>query len=575
MTQCVDRSFYITVCLAFCVMTENTSGANMSEQEKDKTTSRWPKTLKTSFSPSSLQDGRVLTNVPPTPHALIIGEQTIPPSLETVESPAPPSLNAKEKIMPRLFKIGNETPPSIMEEKLLPPPPLLEEEPTTPPPFLEEKPTPPPPRLVEEPPPPPQLLEDQPHPPPPLLGEEPSPHPPLMEGELHPPHSLMEEEPPPTPPLMEEEPPTPPPFMTEKQITTSSLMIEESPPPTLIIDPTYSSVLTSTTTRRQVESQANNQNITDDVKYDLDHLQKLCPLADICTTNKSDKHMLEMERSCCLPCKCDVMCKKLGNCCDKRDSRGYMCHAPIVEHMDETNNDFGNFMLDDKIRSLGFFMVDKCLHGFTFTDCSEEKVAPWGTLYPVYDPVSDINFYNHRCAECNGAYNYVYWNLDLEALTYERSLTTCLNAISGRRPSDCKIGFTPPKEMNKMRHICSHDLISTCNVTGQWKQYDANLELACSAMFSPVLDRIGLPEYANIFCAHCNGVRPPTYDLCIDPITSPVDPPLFVISQFSLSMIMEYDTVASVISSLSVPAVSSSVNGKCGQQMMKHPTKVS
>ena len=564
MAQGVDRSIYITVCLAFCVMTENTSGANISEQEKDKTTSRWPKALKTSFSPSSLQDGRVLTNVPPTPHTLMVGEQTTPPSREIDEPPAPPSLNAEEKIMPR----------SIMEEEPLPPPPLLEEEPTPPPPFLEEKPTPSPLLLGEEPPPPPPLLEDQPHHPPPLLGEE-LPPPPLMEVELHPPPSLMEDGSTPTPSLMEEEPPTSPLLMTEKQITTPSLVIEKSPPPTLILDPVYSSVLTSTATQQQVESLTNNQNITDDVKYDLDHLQKLCPLADICTANKSDKHTMEMERSCCLPCKCDAMCKKMGNCCDKRDSRGFMCHTPIVEHMDETNKDFGNFMLDDKTSSLGFFMVDKCLHGFTFSDCSEEKVAPWGTLYPVYDPVSDINFYNHRCAECNGAYNYVYWDLELEALTYERSLTTCLNAISGKRPSDCKIGFTPPKEMNKMSHICSHDLISTCNVTGRWEQYDANLEHACSAMFSPVLGRTGWPEYANVYCAQCNGVRPPPYDLCIDQTTAPVDPPLIAISQFSLSMIMEYDTVASVLSSLSVPAVTGSTNGKCGKRMAKHPTRVS
>ena len=555
MAQGVDRSIYITVCLAFCVMIENTSGAKIREQEKEKTTSPWPK----AFSPSSLQDGRVLTNVPPTPHALMIGEQTTPPSLEIDEPPAPPSINAEEKIMPRLFKIRNEPPPhSIMEEEPLPPPPLLEEEPTLLPPFLEEKPTPQLLLLGEKPTPPPPLLEDQPHPPPPLLGELPPP-PQLMEGELHPPTSLVEDEPPPTPPLMEEEPPTPPLLMTEKQITTPSLVIEESPPPTLIVDPAYSSALTLTATQQQVESQTKNQNITDDAKYDLDHLQKLCPLADICATNRSDKHMMEMERSCCLPCKCDAMCKKMGNCCDKRDSRGYMCHTPIVENMG----------------SLGFFMVDTCLHGFTFTDCSEEKVAPWGTLYPVYDPVSDINFYNHRCAECNGAYKYVYWNLDLEALTYERSLTTCLNAISGRRPSDCKIGFTPPKEMNTKRHVCSHDLISTCNVTGQWKQYDANLELACSTMFSPVLGRTGWPEYANVYCAQCNGVRPPPYDLCIDQTTAPNDPPLFELSQFSLSMIMEYDAVASVLSSLSVPAVTGSANGKCGQRMAKHPTKVS
>ena len=222
-------------------------------------------------------------------------------------------------------------------------------------------------------------------------------------------------------------------------------------------------------------------------------------------------------------------------------------------------------------------MIDTCLNDSRLTDCSGEKVAPWGTLYPVYDRASDLNFYNHLCAECNGAYNYLFWDLNLEAFTYERSLTTCLNAMSEGRHSDCRIGFTPPKEMNEIDHVCSLGLVSSCNVTGRWLQYDADLEQACASMFSPVLNKAGLPEFANVYCALCNGVSVPD-DVCFGTTnTSDVLPPLPPIelgSQKALSMLLEYETVSSVINSPPISGTTVPNNGKCGKLMVKHPTKV-
>ena len=36
--------------------------------------------------------------------------------------------------------------------------------------------------------------------------------------------------------------------------------------------------------------------------------------------------------SCCLPCSCESTCAEIGNCCDKCDIIGNMCHYPFVQH---------------------------------------------------------------------------------------------------------------------------------------------------------------------------------------------------------------------------------------------------
>ena len=151
---------------------------------------------------------------------------------------------------------------------------------------------------------------------------------------------------------------------TPPSIVISEPLISAAPPPLILIEEPHSHVAsppavgisepfvsaTQSPTLRAIKSHfvATPQPIDDkemvEAMYDLANLQKLCPLADICTTNKSDKQRMEMENSCCLPCKCDAMCSKMGNCCEKSNSHGYMCHSPYVE--DETNIDLGYFMVD-------------------------------------------------------------------------------------------------------------------------------------------------------------------------------------------------------------------------------------
>ena len=224
-------------------------------------------------------------------------------------------------------------------------------------------------------------------------------------------------------------------------------------------------------------------------KYDINTLKKLCSRADICT-QEGEVNPDNTKDSCCLPCKCDSDCKKMGNCCDKRDNEGDMCYLPYVD--------------DEGIDTpLWYYLYDSCLNSSTSIDCHSEAAAPWGSLYPVYDPSTDLNYYNHHCARCSGAQSYIYWDLQLESLATDRSLTHCLSLFSGVKHKGCTIKFTPPQKMDKMNHVCSRTLINSCNVSGAWAVYDAELEQACHRWFSPVLNRFGRLHYANIYFVPC------------------------------------------------------------------------
>ena len=294
-----------------------------------------------------------------------------------------------------------------------------------------------------------------------------------------------------------------------------------------------------------------------DPKYGINKLKELCPLADICT-QEGEVNPDNKKDSCCLPCKCDSVCKKMGNCCDTRDNEGDMCYLPYV---DEEGI--------DTQAPLRYYLYDSCLNSSTSIDCRAEAAAPWGSLYPVYDPSTDLNYYNHHCAQCSGDQSYIYWDLQLKSLKLDWSLTHCLSLFSGAKHKGCTIGFTPPKQMNKMNHVCSRTLINSCNVSGDWSVYDAELEQACHKWFSPVLNRLGRLHYANIYCALCN--RDDTYapeDVCFG--VAPDRNTFYG----TLSMALDYRRVNTIINNPSTTNTRNTKNGNCGRLTVKYPSKV-
>ena len=72
---------------------------------------------------------------------------------------------------------------------------------------------------------------------------------------------------------------------------------------------------------------------------------------------------------------------------------------------------------------------------------------------------------------------------------------------------DCFIVTIPPPALPSPRH-CYYDvtMITSCNVTGEWRQYDSFTERACTAYVSPKMVEGRL--YQNVFCYICNSADP-------------------------------------------------------------------
>ena len=293
--------------------------------------------------------------------------------------------------------------------------------------------------------------------------------------------------------------------------------------------------------------------------YDLKGISYRC--ARIKMSSDEGHYYTHSNDSCCLRCRREPICRKIGNCCDRTlNNGGFMCHLPYVKQ--------GGGV--ETLSMNAYFMVDRCLNGSEVDSCTTIDAAAWGSLYPVYDQTTDLNFLNSYCAECNGAYSYIHWNLRLESSNEDWSLFSCLSIVLGYAHDDCTIRFTPPKVMDTLNHVCKHDLINSCNVTGMWSLYDLELDEACQQWFSPLLDTSGTIEYANVFCAMCNGIVPWSCTQLTSGSSGRT-------TLTALSMVLDFREVNNAIAYQKRTHEQERhirLNERCGRFMIKHPRKV-
>ena len=292
--------------------------------------------------------------------------------------------------------------------------------------------------------------------------------------------------------------------------------------------------------------------------YNVSHLASMCPYTDICDIQGREVTDKNMD-SCCLPCSCAATCGETGNCCDKRENIGNMCHYPLLN--------VGN--MDDIELEYQYFLVDKCLNE-SQNDCKEMDAASWGSLYPVYDPLSQVNFYNPQCAKCNGVEKYTKWELTLVCRGIGDGIENEFigRALRGEEVEKCNIKFRPPKTMDILKSVCSDEIpFDRCNITGMWKNYDANLEEACLRWHAPVLRRSGQIIYVNKYCQLCNGGEDHD-DLCMT-----MDPDRFT-TKFTLTFTIDYRQVPALVETHGDDKMTPTETGVCSKGMVKHVSQV-
>ncbi|WAQ97173.1 hypothetical protein MAR_029863, partial [Mya arenaria] len=245
-----------------------------------------------------------------------------------------------------------------------------------------------------------------------------------------------------------------------------------------------------------------------------------CPYTQLCNVHREAYDYPGYLDPCCGACSCDLeVCLDTNNCCldiilnystqfppqtklskscipleiGQTSGVGYRSHMYAVSsctrHKDQSE----------------YISINKC----------ENKYVAGGVgsvidIVPCFDRLNRTLFRNRHCAYCNGV-------LDVD-LEYFNTSLTCETLIDGSRDEtvlldkilekrSCKIAFHPEPEFEI--YSCT-GAVNSCNQTGLWTIYNADIEAACLAYTSVYsLDSLSeLSRFKNIFCYICNGYDP-------------------------------------------------------------------
>lgn len=151
-----------------------------------------------------------------------------------------------------------------------------------------------------------------------------------------------------------------------------------------------------------------------------------------------------------------------------------------------------------------YWLIDKCDPEYTDSNITNQCLsigAELESVVPVTDPMSNRHFRNKQCAYCNWVNKtslLVNWKLRIES---NRNLyfpiDDLLEEIQATRGN---IFFKPPRyaSVEECDPVPQYT-VETCNVTGLWQNYNANIEAACESYRDPFNF-----TYKNYFCYLCN-----------------------------------------------------------------------
>jgi hypothetical protein len=218
-----------------------------------------------------------------------------------------------------------------------------------------------------------------------------------------------------------------------------------------------------------------------------------------------------------IDCSCGPDCEKNGNCCFPETAKynngldNYEEESTCLFPM--TNQPVGS----ERIAYQSYYMVTSSLesykNGTKFkynTSCGSERVAPWGSLYPVYSSTTKRIYKNEMCATRNGVTD----AKPLDAVLYcakeqyfDNKFMVWPNTNS--IPEGCIVHFIYRGSTEDISHLkCYTNLIDTCpdddfNISS----FEINLEkenvieMCTSGLVSPFKS---INMYANVFCHICN-----------------------------------------------------------------------
>ncbi|XP_067682681.1 uncharacterized protein [Haliotis asinina] len=222
------------------------------------------------------------------------------------------------------------------------------------------------------------------------------------------------------------------------------------------------------------------------------------------TSESADEseHTQNGQQQCepCHRCSCDDSCVIFGDCCvDKGIGGKYFFDCELVK------------TYHNSIDSNFFLIVTKCQNDApNYTEDLAEKCEHGklgyvqdGRLVTAPHPFNtSVTFRNKYCATCYDVNNYTPWDVYIHCNEdFDSSNYTDINSlIRSAKDLNCLVTNNIDNNSHVQSCVSGSKLVSTCNVTGLWREYNKSIEEACHSYYNPTLN-----NYKNIFCHLCNG----------------------------------------------------------------------
>ena len=210
----------------------------------------------------------------------------------------------------------------------------------------------------------------------------------------------------------------------------------------------------------------------------------------------------------CEPCQCDDVCSLYDDCCPdvltRRSNTTVSAHHLLPrECVSGVSRMYGDRVDNVTARATGvrkYFMVTSCNDDALSRLCTDSEMLP-----PVSAMVDNVTFLNKHCAECHNVTRYLPWDVKIdcnEKFNFSTFRTT-LQLLKASLDEDmCTVYYHPPNGVIARECFYDDNVISKCNITGMWPEYDAFTKRACET-FTTVKIVEGR-RYRNPFCFICN-----------------------------------------------------------------------
>ncbi|KAK3589600.1 hypothetical protein CHS0354_043061 [Potamilus streckersoni] len=238
----------------------------------------------------------------------------------------------------------------------------------------------------------------------------------------------------------------------------------------------------------------------------------LCGTHSICNQSAIPFPVLsetEQEIFNCAPCKCDVDCWSRGDCCIDLP---YLYFTSSCQSTQLIFNG-SNVQISSEF---SFEMIASCPETDPEIEMKEDcdgfindgSFLDYDLHAPVTSVITHITYRNKYCASCHGDHDFIRWDRFAECeTTFDVNTISTINefkhALSYYNCSLVHVFPSSPPHIPNKKCVSNYDnhVISTCNKTGLWTDYDPSIEWAC-INFKP--NGVIFKDFRNIFCYMCN-----------------------------------------------------------------------